>query len=131
MIFIDSNVPIYFTGAEHPNKHRTIALLQQLADEKARLVTNAEVFQELVHRYSAIGRHNDIQIAFDALQGLVEEIFPVTKEDVFDAKDLVLRYPRLSARDAIHAAQMKRLKIETILSFDGGFDILPGLKRIP
>ncbi|MBI2981246.1 MAG: type II toxin-antitoxin system VapC family toxin [Deltaproteobacteria bacterium] len=131
MIFVDSNVPMYLIGQEHPHKRDTIVLLDRLASEKRKLVSSAEVFQELLHRYSAIHRDEDIQVAFDALYGLIEEIFPVLKEDVFNAKDLVLRYPKLSARDAVHAAQMKRLKIETVFSFDRGFDIVPGIKRIP
>jgi hypothetical protein len=131
MIFVDSNVPMYFIGGEHPHKHQTVALLQKLAGENARLVTSAEVFQEIIHRYAAIRKAESIQICFDALKGLVEEIFPVTYEDVVLARDVFLRYQKISARDALHAAQMKRFKIETIFSFDSGFDILPWVKRLP
>jgi predicted nucleic acid-binding protein len=38
--------------------------------------------------------------------------------------------PRLSARDALHVAVMRRRKVARILSFDAGFDGLPGVTRV-
>lgn len=46
------------------------------------------------------------------------------------AKGLVLERHALSARDAIHVAVMRRHGIDTIFSFDEGFDGIPGLQRI-
>ena len=37
---------------------------------------------------------------------------------------------RLSARDALHVALMEREGIEHIMSFDHGFDGLPGVTRL-
>lgn len=131
MIFVDSNVPMYLLGAEHPHKRDALTLLERLASEDQKLVTSVEVLQEIIHRYVSIQRRDAIQPTFDTLYRYVDEVFDVTEADVLDAKSLVLSYERLSARDALHAAQMKRLKIETVFSFDRGFDILPNLKRIP
>lgn len=131
MIFVDSNIPMYLVGADHPHKRDARLLLEQLIGEKARLVTNPEVFQEILHRYAAINRKDAIQPAFDALYGVVDEVCIITEQDVLKAKDLVLAYQGASARDALHAAHMNRLKIETILTFDRGFDLFPGIKRIP
>lgn len=122
---------MYLVGSDHPHKNDTILLLERLVSEKSRLVTNTEVLQEILHRYSAIRRKMDIQPAFDALYGFIDEIFVVSEEDIINAKALLLAYQELSARDALHAAQMKRLKIKTIFSFDRGFDQLPQIKRIP
>lgn len=36
----------------------------------------------------------------------------------------------LSARDALHLAVMELHRIEAILSFDAGFDGLPGITRL-
>jgi len=44
---------------------------------------------------------------------------------------LVSARERLSARDALHVAIMERHRIGTILSFDDGFDGLPGIERLP
>ena len=131
MIFIDSNVPMYLVGANHPHKQDTILLLEDVVGKKERLVTNTEVLQEILHRYTAIRRKKDIQAAFDALYEIVDEIFEVQETDVLAAKGLLMAYEDLSARDALHAAQMKRLNINCIISFDRGFDSLPGIQRLP
>jgi uncharacterized protein len=46
------------------------------------------------------------------------------------AKGVVYGMQRLSARDAFHVAAMERQGIGRILSFDSGFDGLPGVERI-
>lgn len=43
---------------------------------------------------------------------------------------MLLSVPRLSARDAVHAAVMQRHGIDTALAFDAVFDLLPGVRRI-
>ena len=44
MIFIDSNVPMYLVGAPHPHKIDAQKILERIATERERLVTDAEVF---------------------------------------------------------------------------------------
>ena len=95
-----------------------------------RLVTDAEVLQEILHRYAAIGRREAIQPAFDAVLGVVDDVLAVEVADVERAKTIVLGSPRLSARDAIHLALMQRHGIDQIMSFDAGFDGYPGVTRI-
>lgn len=130
MIFVDSNIPMYLVGADHPNKSTSRIQVERLVSEGRRLVTNVEVLQEILHRYVSIGRRDFIQKAWDTLYGIVEEVHGIGEEDAALAKDLVNAYESLTARDALHAAQMKRLKMDTLLSFDQGFDILPWVKRI-
>ena len=95
-----------------------------------RLVTDAEVLQEILHRYVAIGRRDAIQPGFDALLRIVDEVFAVDQAAVERAKQVVLGSKELSARDAVHAAVMQQHQLREILSFDRGFDSLPGLTRI-
>lgn len=130
MILVDSNIPMYLTGAPHPRKTDTQRLLERLTTERQRMVTDAEVLQEILRRYVAIGRRDAIQPAFDAVLGIVEEVFPVDGSVVERAKQIVLGYRRLSARDAVHLAVMERHGIEQILSFDSGFDGFPGITRL-
>lgn len=130
MILIDSNVPMYLVGAPHPNKANAESLLEKLAIERHRLVTDAEVLQEILHRYSAIDRRDAIQPAFDAILRVVDQVFVVDQAVVERAKQIVLAYRQLSARDAVHLAVMKENGIEQILSFDSGFDSFPGITRI-
>ena len=90
----------------------------------------AEVLQEIIHRYSAIRRPDAIQPAFDAVLGIVDEVFPVEEQDVRQAKDILFAMGRLSSRDALHLAIMRRHSVREIMSFDSGFDGLPGISRI-
>ena len=130
MIFVDSNIPMYLIGRAHPHKVDTQRLLEQLSSERRRLVTDAEVLQEILHRYSAVGLHDAIQPAFDALLAVVEQVFPVQTTSVERAKEIVLARRRLSARDALHLAVMEEQGVKEILTFDAGFDGYPGITRL-
>jgi predicted nucleic acid-binding protein len=121
---------MYLIGAPHPHKTDAQRLLEQLISDRQRLVTDAEVLQEILHRYVAINRREAIQPAFDALLGVVDQIFPIDELAAQRAKEIVLERHGLSARDAVHVAVMERHRVEAILSFDGGFDGLPDIKRI-
>jgi len=129
-VFVDSNIPMYLVGASHPNKQLARQLLRAAIARGERLVTSAEVLQEILHRYVAIRRHEAIQPAFDALLEVVDEVLAVTRADAERARDLVLTQPRLSARDALHAALMERSGIRRLISFDSGFDQVAGLTRL-
>lgn len=106
MIFLDSNVPMYLIGAPHAHKSDAQRLLEAVVSDRQRLVTDAEVLQEILHRYVAIERTDAIRPAFDAILGLVDEVFPVERDAVERAKRIVLGTRRLSAGDAIHVATM-------------------------
>ena len=130
MIFVDSNVPMYLIGASHPHKADARRRLEDAIAAEERLVTSAEVLQEILHRYGAIARHDAIQPAFDALLGVVDDVFDITAKDVERAKQLLLARRGLSARDALHVAVMEREGITRIMSFDAGFDEVPGISRL-
>jgi predicted nucleic acid-binding protein len=130
VILVDSNIPMYLVGASHPHKSDAQRLLENLISQRARLVTDAEVMQEILHRYVAINRREAIQPAFDALLGVVDQVLAVDHAVVERAKQIVLGYARLSARDAVHLAIMQQHGIEQILSFDSGFDGFPGIERL-
>jgi predicted nucleic acid-binding protein len=121
---------MYLVGT--PGSHKTDAqrLLERLVSQRQRLVTDAEVLQEILHRYVAINRRHDIQPALDALLNVVDEILPVDRTAVERAKQIVLSYQRLSARDAVHLAVMEQHGIDRILTFDAEFDGFPGVTRL-
>ena len=127
---MDSNIPMYLVGAEHPLKHASRRQLERSIATGERLVTDAEVLQEILHRYTAIGRPDAIDAAFAALLGVVDDVFPVERADVEAAKAFLSRTQGLSARDALHVTIMLRRQIGRILSFDSGFDGIPGVTRI-
>lgn len=121
---------MYLVGAPHAHKTDAQQRVASLLSDRQRLVTDAEALQEILHRYVAIGRREAIQPAFDTLLGLVDDVLPVDRAIVERAKGAVLGYRQLSARDAVHLAVMERHGIDRILSFDSGFDGLPGITRI-
>jgi predicted nucleic acid-binding protein len=98
---------MYVVGADHPLKHAARALVDRAASARERLVTDAEVFQELLHRYRALNRYEAIDPAFAWLTAVANEIYPITRDDVFRARDLVTSAVRLGARDAVHVAVME------------------------
>ncbi|MFZ0958440.1 MAG: type II toxin-antitoxin system VapC family toxin [Candidatus Sulfotelmatobacter sp.] len=130
MILVDSNIPMYLVGTPGPHKTDAQKLLEKLVSQRERLVTDAEVLQEILHRYVAINRRRDIQPAFDALLNTVDEVLAIDRAIVERAKEIVLAYARLSARDAVHLAVMEQNGIDRILTFDSGFDGFPGITRL-
>ncbi len=121
---------MYLVGAAHPHKADAERLLDRALLAGERLVTDAEVLQEICHRYASIGRHDAIQPTFDAILAAVDEVLSIDRRVAEAAKDIVLRYASLSARDAVHAAVMRRHGIERIMTFDRGFDALPRVERL-
>jgi uncharacterized protein len=130
LILIDSNVPMYLVGAPHPHKADAQRLLENLISDRQRLVADAEVLQEILHRYVAINRRDAIQPAFNALLGIADEMLAVDRATAERAKEIVMGHPHVSARDAVHLAIMEQHGIERILSFDSGLDGFPGVTRL-
>lgn len=130
MILVDSNIPMYLVGAPHPHKAEAQTLLERCIMERQRLVTDAEVLQEILHRYAAIDRRDAIQPTFDLLLGVVDEVFPVDIAAVQRAKAIVLERKALSARDAVHLSVMELHGIDQIMTFDSRFDEVPGIDRL-
>ncbi len=129
MILVDSNIPMYLVGAPHPLKVEAQHLLESLVG-KERLVTDAEVLQEILHRYISLNRRDTIQPAFDSLLQVVDEVLSFDRAAAERAKELVFSYVQLSARDAVHVAIMQSHGIDRILSYDAGFDGVPGITRL-
>lgn len=121
---------MYLVGAPHPHKADAQRLVEKLISDRERLVTDAEVLQEILHRYVAINRREAIQPAFDAVLGIVDQVLPVDAAAANRAKDILMGRPQMSARDALHVAIMEQHEIERILSFDSGFDGFPGISRL-
>ncbi|MGV9713852.1 type II toxin-antitoxin system VapC family toxin [Gordonia sp. NPDC003424] len=127
-VFVDANIPMYLVGTPHPHRERARNILDELILNDVRLVTDAEVYQEVLHRYSAIDRLNAIEPACLTLDELVDEVFAIGREDVDAAKRLVL--DGVGARDALHVATMRANGITRILTFDRGFDRFVDLERL-
>jgi len=81
---------MYLVGSPHPHKADAQRLLENLISDRQRLVTDAEVLQEILHRYVAINRRDAIQPAFDALLGIADEVLAVDRATAERAKEIVM-----------------------------------------
>jgi predicted nucleic acid-binding protein len=130
VILVDSNIPMYLIGQPHPLKATARRLVEDALAAGDTLCTDAEVYQEILHRYRSQHRDQFIDPAFDVLSGVVDVIYPIERADVERARRLLATTAALSARDAIHVAVMQARDLDRILSFDRAFDSLPGITRI-
>ena len=130
MIFVDSNVPMYLVGAPHPNKDRAISTLSGRRGNFSEFVTDVEVYQEILHRYSSIGRFDFIDLAFSSLDDIVRDVISLGIAELHAAREILRSVPGISARDALHVAVMRSAGIARILSYDTGYDTVPGIERL-
>lgn len=121
---------MYLVGGAHPNKERAQQSIETAIAANEQLVTDVEVFQEILHRYAAINRKQAMGPCFALLERIVDEIYPVEREDIDRAMSILLDTD-LSARDALHAAVMLRRGVSRIMTFDRGFDRVTGIERLP
>ncbi|MDR7464863.1 MAG: type II toxin-antitoxin system VapC family toxin [Armatimonadota bacterium] len=128
--FIDANVPMYAAGGEHPLKAPCVAILEAVARREMTAVTDAEVLQEMLHRYTAPQQRQRAAEVCRLFLKVVPDVLPVTREAIERALDLHLRIPHLQARDSLHAAVMLGHGVTRIISADRHFDGVPDLSRI-
>jgi len=121
---------MYLIGAPHPHKTEAQILMDRFIASGERLVTDTEVLQEILHRYTAIQRRDAIGPALQVTLDIADEVFAIEQRDVMRASEIVQNPALLSARDAIHIAIMERHGVRSICSFDGDFDRWPGIRRI-
>ena len=129
-VFVDSNIPMYVAGAEHPNKGPATRFLESAADKGLELCTSTEVLQEILYRYTVLGRPELADRVYDLFVALIPEVFEVTLADTDLAKKILLSTPGLSARDAVHAGVMTSRGVTAIATFDRGFDRIEEITRV-
>ena len=121
---------MHIVGRPDPLQDRALELVRQARLDGEVLVTDVEVYQEILHRYTAIGRPDSIDEAFNALNRIVTRVLSYDMADVRLARAILREVPGIQARDAIHAAVMLNRGIARIMSHDRGFDRVPGIERI-
>ena len=60
----------------------------------------------------------------------MDQVFEIDLPVIQRAKQIVLGYQQLSARDAVHLSVMENNGIQEIFGFDSGFDVFPGIQRL-
>ena len=129
-VFIDSNIPMYVAGREHPCRGPSQRFLERVRAGELEACTSSEVLQEILWRYAALRRLDLAGSVYDLFVQICPEVLPVTLADTDRAREMLGRLKNLPARDAIHAAVMVNHSITAIATFDEGFDGLKGITRI-
>lgn len=138
--FLDANVPTYAVGRDHPLKEPCIEVLRLVARRPRSFFTDAEVLQEMSHRYLALRRWPEGKRAVLDFAALMDgSVEPVYAGDAVLACELDDRHAvrpgaRFAARDLLHAAVMLRAEGPStkIVTADGDFDDLSveGIERL-
>lgn len=129
MMLIDTNVIMYAAGALHPNKAPCVKFLEEVAAGAIEATIDAEVLQEILHRYRAINRWEEGKQVYDLTRKLFPVVIPVTAEILDRARRLLDTDQQIMARDALHAAVAMQEQLEGVCSFDRDFDRIQGLLR--
>jgi predicted nucleic acid-binding protein len=130
LILIDANIFMYAAGAEHPYKTPSVDLLRRVALGEINAAVDAEVLQEILHRYRAIRRWEDGREVYALARRIVPLVVAITDQIVDRARDLLDDDPRLGARDALHAAVVLSRGMDAICSYDRDLDKIIGMQRI-
>jgi hypothetical protein len=130
VIFLDTNVFLFAAGAEHPLREASQRILRRVAQDELDATTSSEVVQEILYVLYRRGLAEAAQqIARNALL-LIPDLLPVTRNDMEAACELLERYPKISTRDAVHAATMLNNGIKMIATSDGHFEGIQEIQRL-
>jgi hypothetical protein len=130
-VFVDSNIPMYVAGRDHPNREPARRFLERVRAGEVEACTSTEVLQEILYRYAALRRLDLAAQVYDLFVQLCPVIFPVTLADTDRARSTLADVRDISVRDAIHAAVMANNDVTEVATFDAGFDQVPGISRVP
>lgn len=130
MVFVDSNIPMYVAGREHPLRDRARRFLAGARDGRIDICTSTEVLQEILYRYTALKRLDLAGSVYDLFVQLCPTVLPVALADTDRARTLLASASGISVRDAVHAGVMLNHDIAEIATFDDGFDRIEGISRV-
>jgi predicted nucleic acid-binding protein len=118
MIYVDSNVFIYAVGRPHPLKAEAQSFFIEAGELGKRLVTSAEVLQELLHVYLPVGRIVALDAALMLATKGVDQVLPIDQDTVIHGRNLSSKHPELTARDLLHLAVCHTHSIKELKTFD-------------
>jgi predicted nucleic acid-binding protein len=130
MVFVDSNVPMYVAGRDHPLRESARRFLERARRGEVEICTSTEVLQEILHRYAGLQRIDLATEVYDLFVQLCPVVLPVTLADTDRARALLQASVGVSVRDVIHAAVMLNNGVDEIATFDEGFDRVTGISRL-
>ena len=124
-------MPIYAAGKPHPLKAACGQILRLAALNPGAFVTDAEVLQELLHRYRGSEQWEVARARIEDFGTVMRDrVAPLLADDVLTATRLADTHPRLSARDLVHLAVLRRVGAGSIITADADFDAVDGVIRL-
>jgi uncharacterized protein len=131
VILIDANIFMYAAGRESPQRLPCQRFLEKtIAGEGPASCTDAEVLQEILHRYRSLKVPEIGFRLFDGVAQLGIPILSVTDRSLREARRLLEAHPNLSTRDGVHLGVMREHGIEEVLSYDRGLSQVSWVKRL-
>jgi uncharacterized protein len=128
-VFVDSNIPMYVAGREHPNRAPARRFMEKVRQGDIEAHTSTEVLQEILYRYASMKRLDLAAQVYDLFVQICPVVLPVTLADMDRAKVLVCGKAAAPPRDALHAAVMVNNGVKAIATFNDDFDRIPGIAR--
>jgi len=129
MIYLDSNVFIYAALNADGLGSKMRQLLARVEEGSESAASSALTFDELVW---VVGKHREKEDAWEAGRAFLElrnlKIVDVGPTVLASALEIMRKYD-LAPRDGIHAASALTQGIKTMISSDGHFDKIEGLRR--
>lgn len=96
-VFIDTNIPMYAAGKDHPFKKKCLGILESIAREEIEAYTDTEVLQEILYRYFYINQRKTGFDVFDLFATIMDDaILPVCHGDIVQARLLAEKGKHLS-----------------------------------
>jgi predicted nucleic acid-binding protein len=130
VIFVDSNLPMYVAGRDHPLRGPARRFLERARGGDVEICSSTEVLQEILYRYTALQRVDLAVQVYDLFVRVCPLVLPVTVADTDRARAMLPAPPGASLRDVLHVAVMLNNDVSEIASFDAGFDGFPKITRL-
>lgn len=121
---------MYAAGAAHAYRSPCQEALRRVVAGELDGVTNAEVHQEILYRYLALGLDAKAREVSEDFEVMVPRVLNISLDDVRVARRLSVAYPSLPGRDLLHVAVMLNNGVTRILSADRHFDAISEIERV-
>jgi predicted nucleic acid-binding protein len=133
MRFLDSNIFIRYLAADDAEKTDACGrLFQRIAANDEVVTTSESVISEVVYVLSSRSLYGltrrDIVSRLRPLLAL-SSLRITDKQIYFRALDIYVSYSSLNFADAVSAAHVEHSRLTDIVSYDRGFDRVPGITR--
>lgn len=119
---------MYAAGKPSEFKEACIQFLLKVEKLKIQAASSVEVLQEILHHFHALRRIKDGVEVYERFRALPLHFFDIQLADLDEAKEILVSSTKISSRDALHLAVMRRHKIKKIVIYDRGFLEVKGLR---